>query len=107
MNEFKSKLEESMPAEELRFPHSPAFGKYRIIMPAESVAHPAKFHAELVEYLLEKYTKPGETILDPMAGTGILGVIAALNGRNAIQVELEERFFSLMCLSYTMSIYWL
>jgi hypothetical protein len=31
-----------------------------------------------------------------MAGTGLLGVIAALHGRNAIQVELEPRYFEWM-----------
>jgi len=78
--EFKSKLEDLMPAEELFFPASPGFGKYKSIMPPESVAHPAKFNVHLVEFLIDKYTKPGNIVLDPMAGTGILGVIAALRG---------------------------
>jgi DNA modification methylase len=94
--EFKSKLEDLMPAEELVFPASPGFGKYKSIMPPESVAHPAKFNVHLVEFLIDKYTKPGDTVLDPMAGTGILGVIASLRGRNAIQVEIEPRFYEWM-----------
>jgi tRNA G10 N-methylase Trm11 len=65
-------------------------------MPAESKSHPAKYNPELVEILLEKYTQPGDTVLDPMAGTGLLSVIAALRGRNAIQVELEPRYFDWM-----------
>jgi DNA modification methylase len=94
--EFKSKLEELMPAEELIFPASPGFGPYKSIMPHEAVAHPAKFNVHLVEFLIDKYTKPGDIVLDPMAGTGILGVIAALRGRNAIQVEIEPRFYEWM-----------
>jgi DNA modification methylase len=85
-----------MPAEELVFPASPGFGPYKFIMPPEAVAHPAKFNVHLVEFLIDKFTKPGDTVLDPMAGTGILGVIAALRGRNAIQVEIEPRFYEWM-----------
>jgi DNA modification methylase len=94
--EFRSKLEDLMPAEELVFQASPGFGPYKSIMPPEAVAHPAKFNVHLVEFLIDKYTKPGDTVLDPMAGTGILGVIAALRGRNAIQVEIEPRFYEWM-----------
>jgi predicted RNA methylase len=94
--EFVSKLEEILTAEELVFPPSLAFGKYKFIMPEEAVAHPAKFNVNLVEFLIKNFTKPGDTVLDPMAGTGVLGVIAALHGRNAIQVELEKRFYCWM-----------
>ncbi|MEM2613261.1 MAG: DNA methyltransferase, partial [Nitrososphaerota archaeon] len=96
MKEFVSELENIMFAEELNFDPTPAFGKYKAIMPEESRQHPAKFNTNLVEFLIRKYTKPGDIILDPMAGTGILGVIAALHGRNAIQVELEEKFYRWM-----------
>lgn len=94
--EFISKLEEVMPAEELLFNPTPAFGKYRAIMPEEAAQHPAKFNTNLVEFLIKTYTKLGDIILDPMAGSGVLGVIAALHGRNAIQVEIEEKFFGWM-----------
>lgn len=94
--EFVSKLEEVMPAEELLFDPTPAFGKYGAIMPEESIAHPAKFNTNLVEFLIKTYTELGDIILDPMAGSGVLGVIAALHGRNAIQVEIEEKFFRWM-----------
>ncbi|MEM1532431.1 MAG: DNA methyltransferase [Nitrososphaerota archaeon] len=94
--EFASKLEEIMPAEELLLEPTPSFGKYGMIMPKESIAHPAKFNTNLVELLIKRYTKPGDVVLDPMAGTGVLGVVAALHGRHAIQVEIEERFFNWM-----------
>lgn len=94
--EFRSRLEEIMPAEELLFDPTPAFGKYKAIMPEEAVQHPAKFNTNLVEFLIKKYTKHGDVVLDPMAGSGVLGVIAALHGRHAIQVEIEEKFFSWM-----------
>ncbi len=94
--EFRSRLEDLMPAEELVFPASPGFGPYKHIMPPEAVAHPAKFNVHLVEFLIDKFTRPGDVVLDPMAGTGILGVIASLRGRDAVQVELEPKFYEWM-----------
>jgi DNA modification methylase len=94
--EFRSRIEDLVETEELKIRQEVAFGKYAGLMPAESKSHPAKYNPELVEILLEKYTQPGDTVLDPMAGTGLLSVIAALRGRNAIQVELEPRYFDWM-----------
>ena len=96
MDEFVSELEGIMKAVELNFDPTPGFGKYKEIMPEEAIAHPAKFNTNLVEFLIKKFTEEGETVLDPMAGTGVLGVVAALHGRNAIQVELESKFFDWM-----------
>jgi len=62
---------------------------------AESFAHPAKMSLPLQLWLIEKYTKPGDTILDPMAGIGTILVGATL-GRNIICVELEEKFCWMM-----------
>jgi tRNA G10 N-methylase Trm11 len=94
--EFRSRIEDLVETEELKLRQEVAFGRYASLMPAESKSHPAKYNPELVEILLEKYTQPGDTVLDPMAGTGLLSVIAALRGRNAIQVELEPRYFDWM-----------
>jgi len=58
---------------------------------AASFAHPAKMHLSLQIYLIERYTKPGDTILDPMAGSGTILVACAL-GRNVVLVELEDKF---------------
>ncbi len=54
-------------------------------------SHPAKMHLSLQLYLIDRYTKPGETILDPMAGSGTILVACSL-GRNVICVELEQKF---------------
>jgi len=58
---------------------------------AASFAHPAKMILPLQIYLIENYTKPGEMILDPMAGSGTI-LIACTLGRNVICVELENKF---------------
>ena len=58
---------------------------------AASFAHPAKMHLQLQIYLIEHYTRPGDIILDPMAGSGTI-LIATTIGRNVICVELEGKF---------------
>jgi len=96
MTEFVSKLEEILEAEELLFDPTPGFGPYRSVMPEEAVAHPAKMNTKMLAFLIEKFTLPGDVVLDPMAGTGSTGVVAALHGRNAVCVELEEKFYNWM-----------
>ena len=57
----------------------------------DSFAHPAKMDAQLLIWLVEHYSQPGETILDPMAGSGTLMLACGL-GRNVILLELEKKF---------------
>lgn len=54
--------------------------------------HPAKFPEELVRDFVSFYTKPGETVLDPMAGTGSTLVGALESGRSAVGIELQEKY---------------
>jgi DNA modification methylase len=93
--EFASRLEGLAPAEELVFPPTPGFGKYRRFL-EHAMPHPAKMNVELLEFLVLKYSREGDLILDPMAGTGSTCVIAALNGRDAVCVEIEPRFYEWM-----------
>lgn len=79
-------------AKVLEFEATQGFGRWREFFPEDAVAHPAKMNCNLLSYLIEHYSLDGETILDPMAGSGSTGVIAALNGRNAILIEMEEKF---------------
>lgn len=90
--EFVSHIETLKPARELRFRPTPGFGKFKKFFPRESVAHPAKMNLYLTQYLIKKYTNEGDTVLDPMGGTGSTVVFASLNNRNGIAVELEEKF---------------
>lgn len=57
----------------------------------ESAEHGAKLEIRTFQWLVERYTKPGDTILDPMAGVGTVHWAATL-GRNTIAIELGERF---------------
>jgi len=58
---------------------------------AEAMAHPAKGNIFMWQECIERYSKEGDTVLDPMAGIGTT-LIAALMGRNVICVEKETHF---------------
>lgn len=80
----------------LEFKASPGFGKWKKYYPKSSISHPAKINQNLLEYLILNYTNEGENVVDPMAGSGSTGVMCALNDRNCISVELEEKFWRWM-----------
>jgi len=56
-----------------------------------SFSHPAKISLPLQLWIIENYTKPGDVILDPMAGSGTL-MAACTMGRHVVLVELEQKF---------------
>ena len=70
----------------------------RLFVP-EAFAHPAKGHIGLWQEIIERYTKEGNLILDPMSGIGTT-LVAALMGRNVICVELEQHFVEPMKASW-------
>src|SRR6266581_1860456 len=54
--------------------------------------HPAKFPETLAQEFIEFFTKPGELVFDPMAGTGSALVAAIRSGRRALGIELNPDF---------------
>lgn len=58
----------------------------------EEILHPAKFPEELVEMFIKEFSREGDNILDPMAGTGSVQVAALKLKRNAYGCELSEYF---------------
>jgi len=54
--------------------------------------HPTAKPIGLLTELTELFTDPGETILDPFAGSGTTLVAAYQLGRKAIGIELEEKW---------------
>ena len=51
--------------------------------------YPAKFFPELPRWLIEKYSNPGELILDPFMGSATTNLEASLLGRDSIGVDID------------------
>lgn len=58
----------------------------------EVLRHPAKFPETLAQEFIEFFTKQGQYVLDPMAGTGSALIAALRSGRNSIGVELNSEY---------------
>ncbi len=56
------------------------------------LVHPAKFPESLAQEFIGFFTKKGETVLDPMAGTGSTLVAALRAGRNSYGIELNPKY---------------
>jgi DNA modification methylase len=54
--------------------------------------HPAKFPETLAQEFIEFFTKKGQTVLDPMVGTGSALVACLRSGRNGIGIELNPKY---------------
>lgn len=66
---------------------------------SESMAHPAKAHLGMMMEIIQRYSQPGDLVLDPMAGIGGT-MIAALMGRSVCLIELEQHFVTPMKASW-------
>ena len=78
---------------EIQFKRDTAFRKQFFV--PDSFAHPAKMDAQLLIWIVERYTEVGEIILDPMAGMGTTMLACGL-GRNVVLNELEGKFCTMM-----------
>lgn len=58
----------------------------------ESKAHPAMMPKWLARDLVLSWSNPGDTVLDPFAGSGTTGKAAIENARNAILIEINEAY---------------
>lgn len=57
--------------------------------------HPAKFPETLAQEFIEFFTKRGQVVLDPMAGTGSALVAALRAGRHSYGIELNPTYASI------------
>lgn len=66
----------------------------------EKGQHPTQKPADLYAWLIERYSKEGDTVLDPTAGSFTSVFTADRLGRNAIGIEKDETFYNkAKCLS--------
>ena len=56
------------------------------------LVHPAKFPETMAQDFIEFFTKRGQTVLDPMAGTGSTLIAALRAGRNSYGIELNPKY---------------
>ena len=56
------------------------------------LVHPAKYPETMAQEFIEFFTKQGETVLDPMAGTGSTLIAALRAGRNSYGIELNPKY---------------
>jgi DNA modification methylase len=56
------------------------------------LVHPAKYPETMAQEFIEFFTREGETVLDPMAGTGSTLVAALRSGRNSYGIELNPKY---------------
>ena len=54
--------------------------------------HPAKYPESLAQEFIEFFTRGGQTVLDPMVGTGSSLVAALRSGRNSYGIELNQTY---------------
>lgn len=52
--------------------------------------HPATFPEKFAEFFILSFSNPGDTILDPFAGSGTTGRVAWRNGRGFILIEKHD-----------------
>lgn len=64
--------------------------RYNTVPPANR-DHPTQKPVDLLCYLIEKISEPGETILDPFAGSGSTGVACLKTGRRCILIENDAK----------------
>jgi DNA modification methylase len=58
----------------------------------DALVHPAKFPETMAQEFIEFFTKAGESVLDPMAGTGSTLIAALRAGRNSCGIELNSKY---------------
>ena len=61
----------------------------------EFTGHKSQKPRALMVELVERYTNPGDTILDPFMGSGTTGVACVQTGRNFIGIEIDPGYFEI------------
>jgi site-specific DNA-methyltransferase (adenine-specific)/modification methylase len=61
----------------------------------ERVGHPTQKPLKVMRYIIENFTKEGDTIFDPFMGSGTTGVACIQTGRHFIGCEISAEYFAL------------
>jgi DNA modification methylase len=85
---FRNRLNDLSPKEWIKFQkswfvHDPPRRRKDVLR------HPAKFPESLAQEFVEFFTKEGQTVLDPMLGTGSTLIACLRSGRHSFGIELN------------------
>lgn len=58
-------------------------------------AHPTQKPVDIIWPFVQRFTEPGQTVLDPFAGTGTTGVVCVKENRNFIGIEIDPGYFAI------------
>jgi site-specific DNA-methyltransferase (adenine-specific)/modification methylase len=59
--------------------------------------HPCPRRIEHMNYVISKWSNPGETVIDPFMGSGTTGVACVNIGRKFIGIEVKRKYFDIAC----------
>ena len=57
--------------------------------------HPHQKPLEVINWLIDIVSNPGDTILDPFMGSGTTGVACVQTGRNFIGIEIDPKYYEI------------
>ena len=58
----------------------------------KNMGHPAVFPVGVPEFFIKLFSKEGDRVLDPFAGSGSTGVACEMNSRNAVLIENKAEY---------------
>lgn len=64
------------------------------VHPSKTI-HPTQKPVELMQYLIETYTNPGECVLDNCMGSGTVGIACLNSNRSFIGIEINKNYYNL------------
>jgi len=67
-------------------------GCYNVLKfaPVKKKRHPAEKPAPLIEYLVKASTLEGEYVIDPFAGSGVVGEVARATHRRSLCIDIQD-----------------
>lgn len=68
----------------------------KIPLVGKNMGHPAAFPVGLPEFFIKLFTKSGDNVLDPFAGSGSTGLAAERLDRNVVLIDNKKEYFETM-----------
>lgn len=92
-----SKIYRMFPGTEVGKEYTPLRNSTRSVLkfPKDGNAHPSQKPLALMDWLIRRYSNPGDAVFDPTMGSGSTGVAAVRTGRDFFGVEADPKFFNI------------